>query len=194
VGFVTERRPYHHGDLRRAILSAAVDVIGTQGPTAVSLRDLARRAGVSHAAPAHHFKDRAGLLTVIATEGYQLLADALARRDEAVPDLRELGVRYVRFGIEHPAHFEVMFRPELVHTDDPELVAAQDRAGAALRSAVTGVPAERRGGDVELARLAAWSLVHGFVTLWLGGNLAVDDPETAFQSIAKMLFPDTQRV
>lgn len=185
---MTERRPYHHGDLPRAILSAAVDVIGTQGPAAVSLRDLARRAGVSHAAPAHHFKDRAGLLTVIATEGYELLAAALASPADTALDIQELGVRYVRFSVAHPAHFEVMFRPELVHADDPELVAAQQRAGAALRFAVTGIPAERRGGDVELARLAAWSLAHGFVTLWLGGNLTVDDPETTFQSIAKMLF------
>ncbi len=74
---MTSRDTYHHGDLRRAVLTAALDVIRTQGPAALSLRDLARRAGVSHAAPAHHFKDRAGLLTAIATEGHDLLTAAL---------------------------------------------------------------------------------------------------------------------
>ena len=82
-------RPYHHGDLRRALLAAALDVIATDGPAALSLRDLARRAGVSHAAPAHHFRDRTGLLTAVAVEGYGMLADALARpadlRDGAWP-------------------------------------------------------------------------------------------------------------
>src|SRR6478735_8486990 len=93
----TPQRPYHHGDLRRAILSAALDVIATEGPSALSLRDLARRAGVSHAAPAHHFKDRTGLLTAIAAEGHALLSDELAE----APDLRERGVRYVRFATGH---------------------------------------------------------------------------------------------
>src|SRR5689334_25241030 len=107
----TPQRPYHHGDLRRAILSAALDVIATDGPTALSLRDLARRAGVSHAAPAHHFKDKAGLLTAIAIDGYERLAVAL----EAGSSLLELGAAYVRFALDHPAHFEVMFSPDLYH-------------------------------------------------------------------------------
>ncbi|MFP3992664.1 helix-turn-helix domain-containing protein, partial [Streptomyces sp. E11-3] len=122
----TPQRSYHHGNLRRAILTAALEVIRTDGPTGLSLRDLARRAGVSHAAPAHHFKDRAGLLTAIAAEGFDLLAVALAD----APDLRERGVRYVRFGVEHPAHFQVMFRPELLRGDDAELGVARERAGA----------------------------------------------------------------
>jgi AcrR family transcriptional regulator len=70
-------RPYHHGDLRRAVLDAAVAAIAESGPAALSLRDLARRAEVSHAAPAHHFGDKAGVLTALAAEGYALLADAL---------------------------------------------------------------------------------------------------------------------
>ncbi len=128
-GPVTEQtsgsaRPYHHGDLRRAILGAALDVITAEGPSAVSLRDLARRAGVSHAAPAHHFKDRVGLLTAIAAEGFGLLATAL---DDA-EDLRDAGVRYVRFAREHPAHFQVMFSPELLRENDLELTTARTLA------------------------------------------------------------------
>ncbi|WP_406096186.1 TetR/AcrR family transcriptional regulator [Streptomyces sp. NBC_01013] len=181
-------RTYHHGDLRRAVLAAALDVIRTEGPTALSLRDLARRAGVSHAAPAHHFKDRTGLLTAIAAEGYALFADALAD----APDLRERGVRYVRFAAEHPAHFQVMFQPDLYRDDDPGLLAAKERASAELRAGVTGLPAAGRGDDARLAGVAAWSLAHGFATLLLSGNLSgavgERDPEEVFRGLASLLF------
>ncbi|MFD0338131.1 TetR/AcrR family transcriptional regulator [Streptomyces sp. NPDC127117] len=185
---MTSERTYHHGDLRRAVLTAALDVIGTEGPGALSLRDLARRAGVSHAAPAHHFKDRTGLLTAIATEGYERFADALAD----APDLRERGVRYVRFAADHPAHFQVMFQPDLYRTDDPDLLAAKNRASAELRAGVTGLPAAGRGDNARLAGVAAWSLAHGFATLLLSGNLegAVggQDPEAVFRSVTELLF------
>lgn len=185
---MTSTGTYHHGDLRRAVLTAALDVIRTEGPGALSLRDLARRAGVSHAAPAHHFKDRTGLLTAIATEGYELFADALAD----APDLRERGVRYVRFATGHPAHFQVMFQPELCREDDPDLVAAKLRASVELRTGVSTLPAARRGEDPRLRGTAAWSLAHGFATLLLSGNLggAVGDrdPEEVFRSLAASMF------
>ncbi|WP_329591728.1 TetR/AcrR family transcriptional regulator [Streptomyces sp. NBC_01005] len=188
---MTSERTYHHGDLRRAVLTAALDVIRTDGPGALSLRDLARRAGVSHAAPAHHFKDRTGLLTAIATEGYERFADALAD----APDLRERGVRYVRFAVDHPAHFQVMFQPDLYRTDDPDLLTAKDRASAELRAGVTNLPAAGRGDDARLAGIAAWSLAHGFATLLLSGNLegAVGsrDPEAVFRSVTELLFAST---
>jgi AcrR family transcriptional regulator len=183
------RRPYHHGDLRRAILTAALDVIAADGPSALSLRDLARRAGVSHAAPAHHFGDRTGLLTAIAAEGFGLLATALRE----APDLKEAGVRYVRFAREHPAHFQVMFSPGLLRADDLELTTARALTGDALREAVSGVDPE--GIEPRLAGVAAWSLAHGFATLLLGHNLdgPVDgrDPEEVFRTLAGMLFRAT---
>ncbi|MET9127338.1 TetR/AcrR family transcriptional regulator [Streptomyces sp. NPDC004528] len=183
----TTPRPYHHGDLRRAILSAALDVIATAGPSALSLRDLARRAGVSHAAPAHHFKDRTGLLTAIAAEGHGLLAASLTE----AADLREAGVRYVRFAREHPAHFQVMFAPELLRADDVELTTARALTADSLRRAVA---ARRPGPDADpgLAGVAAWSLAHGFATLLLGHNLdgplGGQDPEDAFHTLTGMLF------
>ncbi len=181
-------RTYHHGDLRRAILAAALDVIAAEGPAALSLRDLARRAGVSHAAPAHHFKDRAGLLTAVAAEGYALFADALA----GAPDLRERGVAYVRFAKTHPAHFQVMFQPDLHRPDDPDLLAARARATEALRAGVADLPPGGRGADDRLAGVAAWSLAHGFATLLLSGNLsdAMEgrDPEEAFRSLTSLVF------
>ena len=118
------RDRYHHGDLRRALLAAAVEAIDEVGPTAMSLRDVARRAGVSHAAPAHHFGDKAGLLTALAAEGFRRLADELDRTARETGSFLEVGVAYVRFAVTHPAHFAVMFRPDLHDTDDPELVEA----------------------------------------------------------------------
>lgn len=187
-------RTYHHGDLRRAILSAALDAIAAEGPAALSLRDLARRAGVSHAAPAHHFKDRTGLLTGVAAEGYALFADALA----GAPDLRERGVAYVRFAATHPAHFQVMFQPDLYRADDPDLLSARARATDALRARVADLPPGGRGEDDRLAGVAAWSLAHGFATLLLSGNLSDvlegRDPEEAFRSLTGLIFaPENRR-
>lgn len=185
----SEDRPrYHHGDLRRAILSAALDVIAADGPSALSLRDLARRAGVSHAAPAHHFKHRTGLLTAIAAEGFAMLADALAE----AADLRDAGVRYVHFARERPAHFQVMFTPGLLQEDDLELTTARALAGERLRAAIAAVPSEGRGTDARLAGVAAWSLAHGFATLLLGHNLdgpvGDQDPEEVFRALTGLLF------
>ncbi|MEO3817646.1 TetR/AcrR family transcriptional regulator [Plantactinospora sp. B24E8] len=185
-------RPYHHGDLRRTLLAAAAEAIDESGPSALSLRDLARRAGVSHAAPAHHFGDKAGLLTAFATEGFELLAQTLDRVREQTDSLLELGVGYVRFAVGHRAHFEVMFRPELFHPDDPELVAAQQRAGRALQAGVTTLPTAPEGTAAAQAGRAAWSIAHGFATLWLGGALPADqvgpDPEAAAREVLRMLF------
>ncbi|MFJ3281587.1 TetR/AcrR family transcriptional regulator [Streptomyces halstedii] len=185
---MTSERTYHHGDLRRALLTAALDVVAADGPDALSLRDLARRAGVSHAAPAHHFKDRAGLLTAVAAEGYALFADALA----GAPDLRERGVAYVRFAARHPAYFQVMFRPELYRADDPALLTAKARATEALRAGVSTLPDTAHGEDPRLTGVAAWSLAHGFATLLLTGNLsdALEGraPEDAFRALAGLVF------
>ena len=184
-------RPYHHGDLRRAVLAAAVAAIPDVGPAGLSLRDLARRAGVSHAAPAHHFGDKAGLLTAVAVEGYELLAEALTAAQQSTDDFLELGVAYVRFAVEHRAHFEVMFRPDLYHRRDPDLLVAQERAGAALYAGAGSVPPGRRGEDVRVAGVAAWSLVHGFASLWLTGAVPADlgdDPEAAARAVAGVLF------
>ncbi|MFD2024591.1 TetR/AcrR family transcriptional regulator [Promicromonospora aerolata] len=90
---------YHHGDLRRAMTSAAATAVAERGPAGLSLRELARLAGVSHAAPAHHFGDKAGVLTAVAAEGFRLLTAALA---EAEDDLLASGLAYVRFAVDHP--------------------------------------------------------------------------------------------
>jgi AcrR family transcriptional regulator len=158
--------PYHHGDLRRALLDVALAAVAEHGPAALSLREIARRAGVSHAAPTHHFGNKAGLLTAIAAEGWNLLADALteAQRDAG---LGGQGAAYVVFATTHPAHFAVIRIPDLVHGDDPALVAARERAGVQLRHGA----GDGRGLDDGVHRLAAWALVHGLASLLLEGNI-----------------------
>jgi AcrR family transcriptional regulator len=182
VVLVTDR--YHHGDLRRALIAAAVEAIAESGPSALSLRAVAKRAGVSHAAPAHHFGDKAGLLTAVAAEGYDRFADALERAWEATGDFVEVGVAYVRFAIDNKAYFETMFRPELLHEDDPDLQRAESRSNDAL---VRGAGAQRPDAAFNAEALGAWSLVHGFAGLLMGGNFpqaVKDDPEAALREIA----------
>jgi AcrR family transcriptional regulator len=185
-----DARPYHHGDLRRALLEAALQAIAEVGPAAVSLRELARRTGVSHAAPAHHFGDKAGLLTAVATDGFERLAATLGEAHQTTGSFLEVGVAYVRFAVTHRAHFEVMFRPELYRTDDPNLVRARDAARSLLYPPAAAV-ANSPDGDQVRAAVAAWSLVHGLATLWLNHNLPPqlgDDPEQITRQVAHYLF------
>jgi len=191
---MADKRAYHHGDLRRAVLVAAAQMIAEGGPSQLNLREVARRAGVSHAAPAYHFGDKPGLLTALATQGYEMLADSLAAAPASDSELKEMGVRYVEFAVEHPAHFEVMFRPDLYRPDDPDLVAARTRAREQLHAGVGTVPTRRRGDDTRTAGLAAWLLAHGFATLWRSGSLAPvvgdQDPEDVFRATAALLFAE----
>jgi len=189
--------PYHHGNLRRALLDAALDTIATDGVAALNLRDLARRCGVSHAAPTHHFGDRTGLLTAIATEGYDGLAEATAEAWAATSSFLEVGVAYVRYAVAHPGHFAVMFRPDLLDSQDPELVRASAASASMLYGPVASVTSV--DGDAAARRIAgtaAWALVHGIATLWLQGSLRggpIDDPEALTRAAAAHLFEPTGR-
>src|SRR5260221_7825203 len=154
-------RPYHHGNLRPALVSAAIREMEGSGPAAMSRRAVARRAGVTHAAATYHFGDRAGLLTAVATEGYRLLVDALREAQETRGSFLEVGVAYVRFAVTHRAHFEVMFQPELYHRDDEELLAAKAVTAALLYRT------DQVGDENLRTGIAAWAIVHGIATLRL---------------------------
>jgi len=176
---------YHHGDLRRALLDAAVTVIEQDGVSSLSLRDLARRVGVSHAAPAHHFGDKSGLLTALAVEGHRMQAAMLREAWERRTDFLDVGVAYVRFAVEHRAHFEVMYRPDLLDPDDEDLREARRAAGAFLYGPAGTIARDRH------AAIAAWSLMHGIATLWLTGNIpagAGKDPEKLARAAGRYLF------
>jgi AcrR family transcriptional regulator len=180
----TRAHPYHHGDLRPALLEAAVQAIEEVGPSAMSLRDVARRAGVTHPAATYHFGDKAGLLTGVATEGYRLLGESLRQAYEAMGSFLEVGVAYVRFAVTHRAHFEVMYRPELYNHTDRELLQARAAAAALLYGS--------HHPDIEQLNegVAAWAIVHGIATLWLNGNLPPQlgrDPEQIAREVASHL-------
>jgi AcrR family transcriptional regulator len=174
---------YYGGDLRRDLLDAALDLIAQEGPSAVSLRSLARRLGVSHAAPANHFPDKAALFTAIAVEGFTMLARAIT--DEASrlgpaatagQRFRAAGRAYTGFAVAHPAHFAVMWQRDLLHPDDPELAEAGDRTFELLLGSVRDIQAEgwAAGSEPQTVAYLAWSVVHGLAALWLGGPLQHD--------------------
>jgi AcrR family transcriptional regulator len=188
---VMSRQTYHHGDLRAAILTEAARLVAERGADRVSLRELAREAGVSHAAPAHHFTDRRGLFTALAAQGFELLAAALA---EARPRFLDAALAYVRFAIEHPGHYRVMFDKSLLDPSSRELAAAEAAAGAELSRGVASLPDRHAQADPRGAQLAAWSLVHGFSMLWLNdavnAELKATDPMVTVERIAMMLFEE----
>jgi AcrR family transcriptional regulator len=163
--------PYHHGALRDAVVAAAVAEVEAVGASAVSMREIARRAGVSHAAPAHHFGDRAGVFTAIATQGFALAADTIAPAAVGTYGFLDGGAAYVAFAVSHPGHFEVMFRPSLYREDDPELGAARDRAFAILFGSAREFAAAHGETDVDGLVTAGWALSHGLATLALSGNV-----------------------
>lgn len=171
---------YYGGDLRRDLLDTALELIARDGPSAVSLRALARRLGVSHAAPANHFPDKAALFTAIAVEGFALLAEAIGDGVRQLgPDatagqrFRAAGRAYTGFALAHPAHFAVMWQRDLLHQGDPELVAAGDTTFELLLGSVRDIQSEgwAAGRDPQAVAYLAWSVVHGLAALWLGGSL-----------------------
>lgn len=183
---------YHHGNLRAQVLQTAAEIVAASGADGLSLRDLARRAGVSHAAPAHHFGDRRGLFTALAAAGFESLADALAPSVEA-GTFDRTAVAYVRFAVMHPGHYAVMFRADLLDDADPSLSHARERAAGLLDAGLATIPAERLTVRRADARRAAWALVHGVATLWLNGALPHAKPERLALAAARQLFAPPRR-
>jgi AcrR family transcriptional regulator len=173
------RSRYHHGDLRRALLESVERIIKKRGLAFVSLREVARDARVSHSAPAHHFGNKAGLLTAFAADGFARLGEACAEETKKSapvdgPALCEaLGRGYFRFAIENPEHFGVMFRAEQLDARSRAYATAANRAFDLLKTGVRRCADEGylRGADLDDVTAAAWSVAHGLATLWLGGRL-----------------------
>jgi AcrR family transcriptional regulator len=158
-------RPYHHGDLRRALVDAAGQVLARDGPQALSLRAVAREAGVSPAAPYHHFKDKSDLLNALAEEGFHALGEALKVEFEADPDhnLSTMGLAYVKFARANPALYRVMY--DCARNEDAMPAKAHDKADGGfhlVREAMIRAgadPADEVG--LELACIASWCTAHG---------------------------------
>jgi AcrR family transcriptional regulator len=174
-------RSYHHGDLRATLLEAAEGLLAEKGVEGFSMRETARRAGVSPGAPKHHFCDVRALLTTIATMAFDELADRLEAASEdrevgRVARVHRQGIAYVRFAIEQRSRFDLMWRVALLDLTDSEYCRAGDRAFAALDRLIRGedVP-ELELADPRMApSIACWSLVHGFARLAIDGTFGLD--------------------
>lgn len=163
-------------DLRRVVLDASLDLIEEQGLAALSMREVARRAGVSHQAPYHHFGDREGILAAIALDGFTKLHTGMVKAVEKLTDpverLNAVGGAYLAFAVRYQAHFKIMFRSELVAVDQYEdLHRCAETAFSFVTSIVAEVAKRRGAKDTMPLVIAAWSLAHGAATLLLEGKL-----------------------
>jgi AcrR family transcriptional regulator len=196
------RKRYHHGRLRQALLDASLAIIAERGPSELSLRKAASRAGVSHAAPKRHFATVRDLYCAIAEDGYRRLRTHLLERVAQRPGvtpvqaLAILGVAYVEFATSHPGHFRAMFHSGV--TDRPASHPLEQAAGAAFDVLVEAIERCRQAGEVrpaaprELA-LGAWALVHGLAVLAVDHQLAnrgfpSDDPVVLAREATQRLY------
>jgi AcrR family transcriptional regulator len=173
---------YHHGDLRAACLSAAMELLEESGETALSLRAVARRAGVSPAAPYRHYADREALVSAVAALGYRELAQRLvaAHPSPATPEqLTSVAVAYIQFALERPALFRIMFG-EPCDRDNDERTAATAAVTLYLREIVGRVFPET---DAEAMATATWALVHGLAFLHLDGKLDASNPSAVVERV-----------
>jgi len=177
--------------LRRQVLDAAVAIAATSGPDAISMREVARLAGVSHQAPYHHFVVRAGIFAAITEEGFRFLAESI----EASTTLGTAAMceAYVHFALAHKGHFRVMMRNDLCSLEDyPTALIQADRAFNALRNEVTVILGEDSHDDVANAHTAyMWSVAHGLATLLLDGPLekklgGIADVNTLVTQVAQL--------
>ncbi|MGY4925723.1 TetR/AcrR family transcriptional regulator [Streptomyces sp. 900105755] len=167
---------YHHGDLRAACLRAARELLEEDGSSGLSLRAVARRAGVSATAPYRHYADREALVSAVAAQGYRELAEYLlaAHPAPATPDeLAAVAVAYVRFALDRPALFRVMFA-ESCDPNSEERVAATAAISEYVRGVVRGA---FPGADADALSVTVWALVHGLAFLHLDGKLDAATPE-----------------
>lgn len=179
-------RPYHHGDLRRALVRAALELVRSRGPEGFTLREAARRVGVSQTAPYRHFPDREALLAAVAEEGFAALHRRLeevaaAAGPDPLPRLRALGEASFDFYVADPARFRVMFGPSARKDRYPALAAAWGRVNALLLDAL--VASQRAGalrdGDPLEIGLTTAAMVHGLAALVADGQLGALGPEAA---------------
>lgn len=173
-----DRRGYHHGNLRRALLDAAIHLIRKDGADALTLRGAARAAGVSQAAPYRHFADKDELLAAVAEEGFRLMAAgmraAAEHPNDAIRRFRACGLAYIAFARAHPEHFRVMFGPYVANRAKyPDLKDAASESFGLLEARIAD--AQKAGfivdGDVRSLAIATWSTTHGFASLLVNGQL-----------------------
>jgi AcrR family transcriptional regulator len=189
-----EKSAYHHGDLRQALIAGAIALITEQDVNSLSLREVARRVGVSHTAPYRHFQDKEALLAAVAEEGFIGLTAAMNSGIQQAPEqplkrLEATGVAYVQFAIAHPSHYRVMFgsfRGE--QTPHPERAQVGWQAFQVLLNQIEAGQVEKvvRSGDAMQLAWAAWSTVHGLAMLLIDGRLPISQPSEV-EGLAKFV-------
>jgi AcrR family transcriptional regulator len=174
------KQPYHHGDLKNALIAAGIDVLAKEGVHGLSLRKVAQRAGVSHAAPYAHYADKQALIAAISTEGYRRLYDKLLGVGERYPDdpLRQLvegAWAYVQFALQEPDHFKITFSGVIEKEQAyPAFVEMSRKSFALVVQIVAACQATGvlKPGPPELLTVSVWGLVHGLVSLLLEGQIS----------------------
>lgn len=180
--------PYHHGDLRAALVHAATELVTCCGPAAVSLREVARMAGVSHNAPYRHFPTRQALLAAVAARGFEMLGDAIhdaVQYIDPVQRLQQVARGYIDFALARRGIYQLMFSAEIRKDEHPELQAVASAAFQRLESHVASFNPKL---DSSSAAITAWSLLHGIAHLILDQQLRHemdgDEHHTAFVQFA----------
>ncbi|MGI9595306.1 MAG: TetR/AcrR family transcriptional regulator [Acidimicrobiales bacterium] len=184
---------YHHGNLRQALLDAVGEIVAEKGTGGVSLREAARRAGVSHGAPAHHFGDKLGLLTAFSARGFELFGTKMRAAADGAETPEEkivaVGLEYLRFAIEERAYFEVMFRDDMHDRTDSHHDAVSKGAFSVVMEIADQLAKSGSGrGDPMIIAIRAWSNVHGLATLWLDGALGHFWQEDDIYGLARQIF------
>lgn len=168
---------YHHGDLHRALLDEAETMADTSGTETITLRALARRIGVSHSAPVHHFGTRQGLLTALAHRGFEQLHTTLSQHTD---DIYAMGVEYVTWALAHPGAYAVMWQPRLLDEENAALNLARQATWDALFNALTAHTTQIDETTLRTDAYAAFSIVHGLASLWLNNALPRPDKPAEF--------------
>lgn len=180
---------YHHKDLKEALMKAAIEILATQGLDALSLRETARKAGVSHAAPYHHFRDKQALLDAVAERGFRLLRQAMeasADGKAGTDGLQAYGRAYTGFAKSHTALFRLMFTRG---SGEKHVPGTKD--GIVDDLTLDGICRTVGCGREQARRinLLLWSCVHGLAMLWLDGQIQVDNLEETTQDLTNLLGP-----
>ena len=168
------RRSYHHGNLRAALVRAAGDILDQSGAATLTLREAARRAGVSHSAPYRHFADREALLAEVVAQGFMQLAAAL--REAASAGGTEVAQAYLRFALGHPSRYRLMYAGEVSPARRADLA---EHSAPVLRVLADSIPGLGDAEHTRRAATASWALLHGLAGLLLGGYLGRPAPDAA---------------
>lgn len=181
-------KPYHHGDLRNALLKAAMDVLKEGGQDAVTTRACAKRVGCAPSAVFRHFADRRALATALAVEGYKSLGQVMTRSVDAASDnsrMRAIGEAYIDFALQEPHLFRLMFQGDLIDLNDPELLQVSEPLLTA-----TGRESGAASEDADDIAILSWAIVHGLASLAIDSQLdrqLAKDPKVRRQQLARIM-------